>query len=106
MPKTLVPRSALERESRQGCAPRQRPIALVELIITAALALSTAVAATAVSIGMALCERTSTKRMRCAGVELSTNTATLAPSGAHDSSRETVLLLKIMVAGPPAEDMT
>jgi len=53
MPKTLVPRSALERESRQGCAPRQRPIALVELIITAALALSTAVAATAVSIGMA-----------------------------------------------------
>src|SRR5438128_1641658 len=49
MPKTLVRRSALERESRQGCAPRQRPIALVELIITAALALSTAVAATAVS---------------------------------------------------------
>ncbi|HXL47714.1 MAG TPA: hypothetical protein VN975_02895 [Xanthobacteraceae bacterium] len=53
MPKTLVRRSACERESRQGCAPRQRPIALVELIITAALALSTAVAVTAVSIGFA-----------------------------------------------------
>ena len=53
MPKTLVRRSAFERDTRQGCAPRQRPIALVELIITAALALSTAVAVTAVSIGIA-----------------------------------------------------
>src|SRR5260221_14442590 len=53
MPKTLVRRSAFERDTRQGCAPRQRPIALVELIITAALALSTAVAVTAVSIGFA-----------------------------------------------------
>ena len=34
-------------------APRQRPIAFVELITTAALALSTAVAVTAVSIGIA-----------------------------------------------------
>lgn len=53
MPKTLVRRSACERDIRQGCAPRQRRIALVELIITAALALSTAVAVTAVSIGFA-----------------------------------------------------
>jgi len=53
MPKTLVRRSAFERDPRQGCAPRQRPIALVELITTAALALSTAVAVTAVSIGFA-----------------------------------------------------
>ena len=53
MPKMPARRSARERESRQGCTPRQRPIALVELIITAALALSTAVAVTAVSIGMA-----------------------------------------------------
>jgi hypothetical protein len=56
MPKTLVRRSAFERDTRQGCAPRQRPLALVELITTAALALSTAVAVTAVSIGFARAE--------------------------------------------------
>ena len=56
MPKTLVRRSAFERDTRQGCAPRQRPIAVVELIITAALALSTVVAVTAVSIGIARAE--------------------------------------------------
>ena len=56
MPKTLVRRSAFERNTRQGCAPRQRPIALVELIITAALVLSTVVAVTAVSIGFARAE--------------------------------------------------
>ena len=49
-------RSARRRETRQGCAPRQRPIALVELIITAALVLSTVVAVTVVSIGFARAE--------------------------------------------------
>ena len=49
-------RGERERESRQGCTPRQRPIALVELIITAALVLSTVVAVTAVSIGFARAE--------------------------------------------------
>ena len=56
MPKMPSRRSARKRDTRQGCAPRQRPIALVELIITAALVLSTAVAVTAVSIGMARAE--------------------------------------------------
>jgi hypothetical protein len=42
-----------EHEHRQACAPRHRSIAFVELITTAALALSTAVAVTAVSIGIA-----------------------------------------------------
>jgi hypothetical protein len=55
MPKIPAGRSAIERETRQGSA-RQRPIALVELIITAALVLSTAVAVTAVSIGIARAE--------------------------------------------------
>ena len=49
-------RSARKRETRQGCAPRPRPIALVELIITAALVLSTVVVVTAVSIGFARAE--------------------------------------------------
>jgi hypothetical protein len=40
-------------EVRQPSAPKHRSIASVELIATAALALSTAVAATAVSIGIA-----------------------------------------------------
>jgi hypothetical protein len=53
MPEMLRGRGAIEREIRQNSAPRQRSIALVELITTAALALSTAVAATAVSIGIA-----------------------------------------------------
>jgi hypothetical protein len=53
MPKALTGRTRLEHEVRHGCVPRHRPIALVELIITAALALSTAVAVTAVSIGIA-----------------------------------------------------
>jgi hypothetical protein len=53
MRKMSARRSAVERETRQDCAPKQRPIALVELITTAALALSTAVAVTAVSIGIA-----------------------------------------------------
>jgi hypothetical protein len=55
MPKIPARRSAIERETRRGSAG-QRPIALVELIITAALVLSTAVAVTAVSIGIARAE--------------------------------------------------
>jgi hypothetical protein len=55
MRKIPARRSAIERETRQGSA-RQRPIALIELIITAALVLSTAVAVTAVSIGIARAE--------------------------------------------------
>src|SRR5437588_11386174 len=42
----------IEREARRACSSRQR-VAFVELITTAALALSTAVAVTAVSIGIA-----------------------------------------------------
>ena len=40
-------------EVRQPSAPKRRSIAVVELLTTAALALSTAVALTAVSIGIA-----------------------------------------------------
>ena len=53
MPKPLSRPTGIKPEARPGPAPRQRPITLVELITTAALALSTAVAVTAVSIGMA-----------------------------------------------------
>ncbi len=42
-----------EQEARRASAPKHRSIACVELITTAALALSTAVAVTAVSIGIA-----------------------------------------------------
>jgi hypothetical protein len=42
-----------DTEQAHPPAQRQRPIAFVELITTAALALSTAVAVTAVSIGIA-----------------------------------------------------
>src|SRR6516165_1100951 len=42
-----------EHEPRSACALRHRSIAFIELITTAALALSTAVAVTAVSIGIA-----------------------------------------------------
>jgi hypothetical protein len=45
--------SGIERETGRPCAPTQRSVAFVELITTAALALSTAVAVTAVSIGIA-----------------------------------------------------
>ncbi|MGA7489626.1 MAG: hypothetical protein WBW74_22100 [Xanthobacteraceae bacterium] len=43
----------VERQVRQPSAPKHRTIAFVELIATAALALSTAIAVTAVSIGIA-----------------------------------------------------
>jgi hypothetical protein len=43
-------------EVRQPSAPKRRSIAAVELLATAALALSTAVAVTAVSIGIARAE--------------------------------------------------
>ena len=45
--------AATAAEARQACAPRHRSVAFVELITAAALALSTAVAVTAVSIGIA-----------------------------------------------------
>lgn len=53
MSKPLIVRTGIERTPRQVCAPKHRSIAFVELITTAALALSTAIAVTAVSIGMA-----------------------------------------------------
>ena len=53
MVKRLIVRAASKREAQEAPTPPQRPIALIELITTAALALSTAVAATAVSIGIA-----------------------------------------------------
>jgi hypothetical protein len=53
MSKPLIVRTGIERGRRQACAPKHRSIAFVELITTAALALSTAIAVTAVSIGMA-----------------------------------------------------
>ena len=52
MPKQLFARARVP-DSRQASAPKHRSIAFVELILTAALALSTAVAVTAVSIGIA-----------------------------------------------------
>ena len=45
--------TGIEHEHPHACALGQRSVAFVELITTAALALSTAVAATAVSIGIA-----------------------------------------------------
>jgi hypothetical protein len=53
MSRKLTSYPGIEQEHRQACAPRHRSIAFVELITTAALALSTAVAVTAVSIGIA-----------------------------------------------------
>ena len=53
MPRPLIGRNGIKHEARHGPLPRHRPIALVELITTVALALSTAVAVTAVSIGIA-----------------------------------------------------
>jgi hypothetical protein len=52
MPNKLLARARVP-DSRQVSPPRHRSIAFVELILTAALALSTAVAVTAVSIGIA-----------------------------------------------------
>jgi hypothetical protein len=53
MSRELTRYTGIEQEHHQACAPRHRSIAFVELITTAALALSTAVAVTAVSIGIA-----------------------------------------------------
>jgi len=50
---TKIERARLRRYALLTAESRPRPVALVELITTAALALSTVVAATAVSIGMA-----------------------------------------------------
>ena len=50
MPKQLLARARMP-DSRQASAPKHRSIAFVELILTAALALSTAVAVTAVLLG-------------------------------------------------------
>jgi glycerol uptake facilitator-like aquaporin len=51
--RTLHSRVEIEREHQQATAPKHRSIAFVELVTTAGLALSTAVAVTAVSIGIA-----------------------------------------------------
>jgi hypothetical protein len=53
MSRKLTNYGGVEQEHRQACAPRHLTIAFVELITTAALALSTAVAVTVVSIGIA-----------------------------------------------------
>ncbi len=53
MSREMTRYTGIEQEHRQACVPRHRSIAFVELITTAALALSTAVAVTAVSIGIA-----------------------------------------------------
>ena len=49
-------RAATEAEARPASAPGHRSLAFVEMITTAAMALSTAVAVTAVSIGIARAE--------------------------------------------------
>jgi hypothetical protein len=51
MPKELT--AGIEQEARAASARKRRSIVCVELLTTAALALSTAVAVTAVSIGIA-----------------------------------------------------
>ena len=51
--KRLPGRAGIGREAPRAAAPKHRSIAFVELVTTAALALSTAVAVTAVSIGIA-----------------------------------------------------
>jgi glycerol uptake facilitator-like aquaporin len=50
---TSIERAASQRCVLQTAASRPRPVTLVELIATVSLALSTLVAATAVSIGLA-----------------------------------------------------
>jgi len=50
---SLHSRVQIERQAHQVAAAKHRPIAFVELMTTAGLALSTAVAVTAVSIGIA-----------------------------------------------------
>jgi glycerol uptake facilitator-like aquaporin len=50
---TRIERARLQRCALPTAESQPRPVALVELITTAALALSTVVAATAVSIGIA-----------------------------------------------------
>jgi sugar/nucleoside kinase (ribokinase family) len=56
MSRSLTRLTGIEQEHRQACAPGHRSIAFVELITTGALALSTAIAVTAVSIGIARAE--------------------------------------------------
>jgi hypothetical protein len=53
MPTQLTRRTRCERDVRPIWVPRHRSLAFVELITTAALALSTAIAVAAVSIGIA-----------------------------------------------------
>ena len=53
MSRKLIRCTGIEQEHRQACRLGHRSVAFVELITTAALALSTAVAVTAVSIGIA-----------------------------------------------------
>jgi hypothetical protein len=53
MSQELSGRTGCERATHQASAPKHRSVAFVELVTTAALALSTAVAVTAVSIGIA-----------------------------------------------------
>jgi hypothetical protein len=56
MSRSLTRANGIDREHRHACAPGRRSITSVELITTVALALSTAVAVTAVSIGIARAE--------------------------------------------------
>jgi hypothetical protein len=60
MSRTSIPGAEIEHERRQACTAKHRSVAFVELITTAALALSTAIAATAVSIGIARAEISAT----------------------------------------------
>jgi hypothetical protein len=53
MSKTLPGCTGIKRDTPAAPAPKRRSVACVELFTTAALALSTAVAITAVSIGIA-----------------------------------------------------
>ena len=60
MSKEVTQAAGFDDQADRAMAFRRRPVAMIELITTAALALSTVVAVTAVSIGIARADAAST----------------------------------------------